>query len=118
MIGSMDRVIKFYTRNSSIDAFGGASDVYSFHASCFAGISKDVTKDNNEEISGKQTANRNAHFAIRYRSDLNEDMIIEHSDELGLKYYKIESINEITTKRRKAFIAIEGTKFDLDLKIT
>jgi SPP1 family predicted phage head-tail adaptor len=118
MIGSMDRVIKFYSRNTGVDAFGGVSETFSFHASCFAGISKDATKDENTEISGKQTAERNTHFAIRYRTDLNEDMIIEHNDELGLKYYKIESINEITTKRRKGFIVIEGTKFDLDLKIT
>lgn len=117
MIGELDRVIYFYQKNNLIDGFGGEVEQFVEFARCFAGVKKTPLQDDNKEISGKQTAERNANFIIRYRTDLNEKMIIKYDDELGVKYYKILSINEITSRRRRGYIEIEAVKYDLDINI-
>lgn len=117
MIGQLDRVIYFYQRDDVRDDFGGLSEQFIEYSRCFANVSKKPVSDDNTEISGKQTAERNINFIIRYRTDLNEDMIVKFDDELGTKYYKILSINEMTSKRRRGFIEIEAVKYDLDINI-
>jgi head-tail adaptor len=117
MIGKLDKRIAVYQRGIGIDDFGGAVNEFSKVFECFASINKDKTGDFNKEVSGKQTGERSIAAVIRYRTGLNEAMIFSLDDELGLHYYKIEAINEVTSSRRKGYIKLEGVKFDINEKI-
>ena len=114
MIGKLDRRITFLRRATTRNAMGELDHSYTEFSSTWAKVEKAITGDENEVLSGRQTPKRDVSFVVRYRTDLDEKVVIKFTDELGDKFYKIESINEVTSERRKAYIKIVGIKFDLE----
>ena len=114
-IGQLDERIEFETRQTGTDAIGGKSEVFITSGSAWCKVIKaNKTGNDHKENAGNMTGIREVEFIIRYRTDLNESMVIKYEDELGIKYYKIESINEISEDRRKSFLSIKGTKYDIN----
>ena len=113
-IGDLDERIQFRQRTSVRDEFGGLSESYLSMGSCWCKVVRDVKEADNEEVSGRQVSDRSIEFIVRYRTDLNEDLIIKYDDELGIKFYKIEKIEQVPNTRRKSFIKIRATKYDIN----
>lgn len=113
-IGQLDERIEFKVRQVGADSIGGTLNTFSSLGSCWCKVVKNFKGNDNEEHSGKITAEREIEFVVRYRTDLNESYFIKYSDELGDKYYKIESIEELSGDRRKAFLSIRATKYDIN----
>jgi SPP1 family predicted phage head-tail adaptor len=113
-IGQLDERIEFKVRQVGADSIGGTLNTFSSLGSCWCKVVKNAKSNDNEEHSGKVTGEREVEFIIRYRTDLNESYFIKYEDELGVKYYKIESIEELSKDRRKAFLSIKGTKYDIN----
>jgi SPP1 family predicted phage head-tail adaptor len=113
-IGDLDERIEFRQRTSVRDEFGGMSETYLSVSEAWCKVIREVKEANNEEVGGRQVSDRSIEFIVRYRTDLNEDLIIKYDDELGIKFYKIQKIEQVPNTRRKSFIKIRATKYDIN----
>lgn len=115
MIGKLDRRITFMEKQVVRDEIGGEEVTYLDFKSTWACVEKPAREnDENVKLSGRQTAINEMDFVIRYFEGLSEDMIIKYSGVLGLKFFKIISVDEEFESRRKGYIRITGQKFDLE----
>ena len=93
--GQMDRRITIQTFTTTTDDFGEVVKSFTTLAEVWAKVEE---KRGNEGEDGNQiVATKRVEFLIRYRSDINEQMQIQYTNET----YKIEAI--LNADSRKAF---------------
>lgn len=102
-IGALDRKITFRQSTETQSDSGSVNETWSDVATVRANV-KSRASSEKFEVEREMTFNRKL-FTIRYRSDLNEKMIIIYET----KEYDIKSINELDGTRKR-FLVIQAEK--------
>jgi len=89
-IGQLDERIEFKVRQVGADSIGGTLNTFSSLGSCWCKVVKNRGENNNEEHSGKITGEREVKFIVRYRTDLNESILLNIVMSLGINTTRLK----------------------------
>lgn len=103
-IGRMDRRITFRQSTDTQSDSGATVESFADVATVWANVT--ATGSGSERfVMEKETAFNQKYFTIRYRTDLNEKMIITYENDI----YDIKSIQELEDTRKR-FLKLKAEK--------
>jgi SPP1 family predicted phage head-tail adaptor len=104
-IGRMDRRITFRQSTDTRSDSGATVESFADVATVWANVSSSGAGGNERFVMEKETSFNQKFFIIRYRTDLNEKMILLYENII----YDIKSINELEDTRKR-FLKIQAEK--------